>query len=186
MSRVFMAVVVTLLGALVLGTALEANHARAQAVYTGSPQVLDGPMTVNGFVTMNSGMSVDGGVQTTTVRAQDVQTNSLTVDGGATFAGPASFAQRPTGIFLSGTLTRSAGLSLSVGCSTLGTLTILGTRPPDACVVSAIPTAALSLGITYDCYVTAPGSVIIRACALVSLVAAPAGDYKVVAIGPAP
>lgn len=199
MSRVITAVIVTLFGALVLGTALEANHARAQAVYTGTPAVMDGPMTVNGFVTMTSGLWVDGGVSTTTLRADSatvgtldagaVSADSLTVAGKTTTGslevmGAAAFRERPTGVVLSGSLIKASATGLSIGCNVFGTASVPGALVGDACVPSVIPTSALTLGITYDCYVTAPATVTLRSCGLVALVSAPAGTYQVRVIGP--
>lgn len=185
--------------ALVIVPGLELPAARAQAVYTGTPSVMDGPMTVNGFVTMTSGLWVDGGVSTTTLRADNatvgsldagaVAADSLTVAGKTTTGslevmGASTFRERPTGVVLSGSLIKASATGLSIGCNVFGTVSVPGALVGDACVPSAIPTSALTLGITYDCYVTAPATVTLRSCGLVALVSAPAGTYQVRVIGP--
>jgi hypothetical protein len=137
-----------------------------------------GSLDVSGATTTGS-LRVDGGVQA----------GSLYVDGGANVgslevAGAATFRQRPTGVFLTGTLTRAASLTVGVGCSTLGSISVPGALVGDACDVASIPSAALSLGLTYDCWVTASSTVAVRGCGLVALVAAPVGDYRVMVLGP--
>lgn len=186
MSRLGRAAVVA---ALALG-----GVALSQAVYTGTPAVLDGPMTVNGFVTMTNGLSVDGGVRTTDLRADTATVGSLdagTISAGSTTTGSlevmgaANFRTRPNGIFLPGTLTRAGGLTVGIGCSTLGVISVPGALVKDSCDVATLPAAALNLGVVFDCFVTAASTVTVRSCGLVALVAAPAGDYNVVVSGPA-
>jgi hypothetical protein len=203
---------------LVFGTAIEANHARAQVLNEqtaeGASGVISEPTTVLAPVTMTKELKAQGGVISSFVQSGDVQANtvdagsvrantatigdldagtvnasSLTVSGKATTGslevmGAAAFRERPTGVVLSGSLLKAAATGLSVGCNVFGTVSVPGALVGDACVPSAIPTSALALGITYDCYVTAPATVTLRSCGLVALVSAPAGTYQVRVIGP--
>lgn len=176
-----------------------AGYVAAQSVARPpKPQNLNADWTTGGWVTMGKGLTVgDGGVTTPMLRTNDVQTadvhaTNVYADGG-TFtrtldvSGSASFRQRPSGVFLAGTLTRAASLTVGVGCSSSGgVLTVPGALLGDACDLASVPAAALNLGLTYDCFVTAANTVTIRSCGLVALVAAPAGEYRVLVSGPAP
>lgn len=191
MKRLGISLLVASVGGFVAATALlAADVVNAQAVYTGPSQTFDGPMTVNGFVTMTNGLSVDGGVRTTEIQADRAAVGGL--DAGSVTAGSlevtgaTNFRTRPNGIFLPGTLTRPGGLSLGIGCSTLGVISVPGALVKDSCDVATLPTAALNLGVVFDCFVTAANTVTVRSCGLVALVAAPAGDYNVVVSGPVP
>lgn len=187
--------------AVLLPVGLLAAYAWAQSSPRASrgTNTFNGPMTVNGFVTMNSGLSVDGGIVTNRIEtdsatvgglgASMVVANSLTVTGKTTTGslevmGAAAFRERPTGVVLSGSLVKASATGLSVGCNVFGTTSVPGALVGDACIPSAIPTSALTLGITYDCYVTAPATVTLRSCGLLALVSAPAGTYQVRVIGP--
>jgi hypothetical protein len=118
------------------------------------------------------------------VVANNVTVTGKTTTGRLEVEGAASFAQRPTGVVLGGSLVKAAATGLSVGCNVFGTVPVPGALVGDACVPSVIPSSALTLGITYDCYVTAPATVTLRSCGLVALVSAPAGTYQVRVIGP--
>lgn len=145
------------------------------------------------------GFATDGGVNAATLQADNatvgsldagtVSADNLTVAGKTTTGslevmGTAAFRERPTGVVLSGSLVKASATGLSIGCNVFGTASVPGALVGDACVPSAIPTSALTLGITYDCYVTAPATVTLRSCGLVALVSAPAGTYQVRVIGP--
>lgn len=172
-------------------TAFGVDPASAQSVANTRPPMASTPQTVNGFVTMTSGLMVDGGVTTSMVKADSGDFQNLYVDGGTSLnglevSGTANFRNRPGGVFVLASLTKAASLTVGVGCSTLGTVSVSGMEPNvNACTVASLPAAALNLGVTYDCYVTASGVVTVRACGLVALVAAPAGIYRLVISGPA-
>jgi hypothetical protein len=180
----------------------------------GASGVISEPTTVLAPVTMTKELKAQGGVISSFIQSGDVQANtvdagsvrantatlgavdagtitasSLTVTGETTTGslevmGATTFRERPTGVVLGGSLVKAAATGLSVGCSVFGTVPVPGALVGDACVPSSIPTSALTLGITYDCYVTAPATVTLRSCGLVALVSAPAGTYQVRVIGP--
>lgn len=148
-------------------------------------------MSGQGVAFSPSGMTVDGGLSATTLRVGQESVQDLYVDGGTYLnnlevSGAANFRQRPAGVFVLASLTKAASLTVGIGCSSLGTVSVPGMEPNvNACTVASLPTSALNLGVTYDCYVTASGVVTVRACGLVALVAAPAGIYRLVLSGPA-
>jgi hypothetical protein len=165
--------------AVVLPVALVAAAAWSQsAARPPKAGKFSGPMDVSGPATFRSNVAVDGGVSAASVQAGSVDAGTLNVTGAA------SFAQRPTGVVLSGSLVKAAATGVTAGCNVFGTISVPGALTGDGCLPSAIPTSALTLGITYDCYVTAPATVTMRSCGLVSLVSAPAGTYQVRVIGP--
>lgn len=150
------------------------------------PSTLDGPLTVNGSVTMTSGpMEIDGGSSARTYTGGTMLSHVSSADAG-TFGtltcGTASFATPPTGLVRKGVLTRGSTLGLSIGCASLGTVAVSGVTTESACAVTYRP-SSVTFGAVLDCYVTAPGTVTVRACALVALLSAPAGDYGVTLVG---
>lgn len=189
-DRLAVVVPLVLLTAGLLGVSLLVRDARAQVLseQAESTGVITDPTTVLAPVTMTKELKANGGVISSFIRSGDVRADTGTfgsVDAGTlNVTGPASFGTRPTGVVLSGSLVKAAATGVAVGCSVFGTTTVAGALVGDACVPSAIPTSALTLGITYDCYVTAPATVTLRSCGLVSLVNAPAGTYQVRVIGP--
>lgn len=123
---------------------------------------LEGPLTVNGAVTMTTG--------------------PMAINGALSVTGATTFSQPPTGLVRKGELVRGASLGLSIGCASLGTVAVSGVTTASACAVTYRP-SAVTLGAVLDCYVTAPGTVTVRACALVALTSAPAGAYGVTLVG---
>lgn len=197
-------------GALLLAGVVRAQVLNEQPAEGGSGVITD-PTTVLAPVTMTKELKAQGGVISSFIQSGDIQANSVdagsvrattaaigsmdagtlsvsgkTTTGSFEVMGTAAFRERPTGVVLSGSLVKAAATGLQVGCSAFGTVPVPGALVGDACVPSAIPTSALTLGITYDCYVTAPATVTLRSCGLVALVSAPAGTYRVAVIGPAP
>lgn len=174
------------------GFVLSATSAKSQAVYTGTPSVMDGPMTVNGFVTMTNGLSVDGGVRTTELQADRATVGSL--DAGTLYAQDARFGTRPRGIFLPGEFARTAGLPLSTlggwvsilpqgpGGATIF-MTVNGALPRDGCQLTEVPAGLNLLNVDYRCDVVANNQVDIQFKALLGLTI-PAGTYAVLISGP--
>lgn len=150
------------------------------------PSTLDGPLTVNGSVTMTSGpMEIDGGSSARTYTGGTMLSHVSSADAG-TFGtltcGTASFATPPTGLVRKGVLTRGSGLGLSVGCVSIGTVNVPGVTIESGCMVTYRPTA-ISFGGVFDCYVTSADTVTMRSCAILALLTAPAGDYGVTLVG---
>lgn len=170
-------------GVLGAGVGFGIKESMAQAVYTGTPAVLDGPMTVNGFVTMTNGLSVDGGVRTTDLRADTATVGSL--DAGTLYAQSARFGTRPLGIFLPGDYARTTGLVLTTlgGWTSGGTLTVAGALVGDACDLVSWPAGLNILSVDYRCAVTGANTAEIQFKALVALTV-PVGTYKVLISGP--
>lgn len=159
-------------------------------VYTpGKPvpsSTLEGPLTVNGSVTMTSGpMAVDGGVSARELTGGTMLSHVSSADAGtfgALTCGTASFSTPPTGLVRKGVLTRGSGLGLSIGCVSLGTVNVPGVTVESGCMVTYRPTS-VTFGAVLDCYVTSANTVTVRSCALVALLTAPAGDYGVTLVG---
>lgn len=169
-----------------------------------APSTLDGPLTVNGPVAMTSGpMEIDGGSSARSYTGGTMLSHVSSADAGTfgtltagtstlgptvgltgpvTITGATVFNTPPTGIVRKGVLTRASSLALSIGCASLGTVAVTGATAESACAVTYRP-SAVSFGAVLDCYVTAPGTVTVRSCALVALLSAPAGDYGVTLVG---
>lgn len=163
----------------------------------------NGPMTVNGFVTMTNGLSVDGGVRTTdlqadratvgTLDAGSITADNLTVTGKTTTGslevmGTTDFrGGRPTGIFLAANLVRATGLLVTTlgRWVSVGTVTGSGALSGDACDLTSWPASLSILDVDYRCFVTPTGAVDVQMKAGVALTV-PAGTYKTVISGPVP
>lgn len=167
--------------------------------YQGGTATLSG-LTVSGPATLGPNVTLLGTITTSaplsspTVAADAGTFGTLTAGpsnlgppvnlaGPVTVTGSTTFSEPPAGVVRKGTLTRATSLSLAVGCSTLGTVSVAGVTTDAACNVTRRPAPILNLGITLDCYAATPGVVTVRACALVSLLSAPAGDYGVTLVG---
>lgn len=182
-----------------LPVALAAALAWAQsAARPAKPMNLNGPMTVGGFVTMQSGLSVDGGVQTTSIQADratvgELDAGSATVSGKTTTGslevmGMTDFrGGRPTGIFLAANLVRATGLLVTTlgRWVSVGTVTGSGALFGDACDLTSWPASLAILDVDYRCFVTPTGVVDVQMKAGLALTV-PAGTYKTVISGPVP
>lgn len=161
----------------------------------GPPSTLEGPLTVNGPVSMTSGpMNIDGGFYAQSVGGDGGTFGALgaglstlgptvNITGPMTVTGSSSFSEPPTGLTRKGTLVRGASLGLAIGCQDLGTVAVAGVTTDSACNVTRRPAAILNLGITLDCYVGTAGVATVRACALLALLSAPSGNYGVTLVG---
>lgn len=170
--------------------------AQSYAGGTASLTSLDvaGPASLGPNVTLRGTVTTENPLQAPSVSA-DAGTFGALLAGGSTLgppvnltgpvsvSGTCSFSQPPTGLVRKGSLVRGASLGLAIGCQTLGTAAVTGTTVDSGCMVTQRPAAILNLGVVLDCYVTSPATVTIRACALVALLSAPAGNYGVTLVG---
>lgn len=169
---------------LILVAALAATAVSAGVVYRPGPppppSTLTGPLDVHGSVNMTTGPMVVNGQF---AAGPTVTLNTATLSGTTNVTGACTFSQPPTGLVRKGSLVRGASLGLAIGCQDLGTVAVAGSTMDSACNVTRRPTPILNLGITLDCFVATPGTVTVRACALLALLSAPSGTYGVTLVG---
>lgn len=171
------------------------SYAGGTAAFTGldvaGPASLGPNVTLRGTVTTTTpltspSVSADAGTFGALVAGPATLGPPVNITGPMIVTGSASFSQPPSGLIRVGELVRGANLGLAVGCQNLGTIvggTVAGVTIRSSCNVSYRPPAILNLGITLDCVVTAPDTVVVRACALVALLSAPSGTYGVTLVG---
>ena len=160
------ALISVLLGTALVSAGLEYDPGRGGTT-------MEGPLTVNGAVTMTSGpMAVNGPL-----------TAGPTVElrGPTTTTGTFAFGQTPTGVARKGSLVRGSSLSITLlGCTSLGTVAVAGATVDSGCDMTQRPGNIPGL----QCRVTSAGTVTVEVCAQVlALGTAPAGTYGVSVTG---